>query len=100
MLWLVILFFSFVRFNLESVHARLELDLSLTKTPFRFIPIVILALIFNVTNCIGFSYADRDAKQRWASGVASAGWNMGLGGFGGSIMTGVMKNSVGRVFGQ
>jgi len=81
-LWLVILFFSFVRFNLE------------------FIPIVILALISNVTNCIGFSYADRDAKQRWASGVASAGWNMGLGGFGGTIMTGVMKNSVGRVFGQ
>lgn len=44
--------------------------------------------------------SDRDAKQRWASGVASAGWNMGMGGIGGTIMTGVMKNSVGRVFGQ
>jgi len=81
-LWLVLLFVSFLKFNLS------------------FIPIVLLALIFNVTNVVGFTYADRDAKQRWASGVASAGWNMGLGGIGGTIMTGVMKNSVGRVFGQ
>lgn len=79
--WLVLLFVSFLKFNLS------------------FIPIVILALIFNVTNVVGFTYADRDAKQRWASGVASAGWNMGLGGIGGTIMTGVMKNSVGKVFG-
>lgn len=43
--------------------------------------------------------SDRDAKQRWASNAASSGWNMGIGGIGGTIMTGVMKNSVGRVFG-
>lgn len=43
--------------------------------------------------------SDRDAKQRWANSVASAGWNLGMGGIGGTIMSGVMKNSVGRVFG-
>ncbi|KII93474.1 hypothetical protein PLICRDRAFT_99884 [Plicaturopsis crispa FD-325 SS-3] len=71
---------------------------SLVKLNVPFIPIVILALVFNMANVIGFTYADRDAKQRWANGVASAGWNMGLGGLGGTILTGVVKNSVGRVF--
>ena len=43
--------------------------------------------------------SDRDAKERWANKLASSGWNMGgFGGIGGTIMTGVMKNSVGRVF--
>jgi hypothetical protein len=79
LLWLVLLIVSFLKFNLS------------------FIPIVILALIFNITNVVGFTYADRDAKQRWANNLASSGWNMG--GIGGTIMTGVMKNSVGRVFG-
>jgi hypothetical protein len=81
LLWLVLLIVSFLKFNLS------------------FIPIVALALIFNITNVVGFTYADRDAKQRWATGVASSGWNMGISGIGGTIMTGVMKNSVGRVFG-
>jgi len=81
LLWLVLLIVSFLKFNLS------------------FIPIVVLALIFNITNVVGFTYADRDAKQRWASDVASSGWNLGMGGIGGTIMTGVMKNSVGRVFG-
>jgi len=81
LLWLVLLIVSFLKFNLS------------------FIPIVALALIFNITNVVGFTYADRDAKQRWANSVASSGWNMGIGGIGGTIMTGVMKNSVGRVFG-
>jgi len=82
LLWLVLLIVSFLKFNLA------------------FIPIVILALIFNITNVIGFTYADRDAKQRWANKLASSGWNLGgMGGIGGTIMTGVMKNSVGRVFG-
>ena len=79
---------------------------------------MLLALVFNVTNVIGFTYAcaspyvrnkfstltllafrDRDAKQKWAKGAASSGWNMGMGGIGGQIITGVMKNSVGKVFG-
>ncbi|KAF8225011.1 DUF846-domain-containing protein [Tricholoma matsutake] len=70
---------------------------SLLKLGFAFIPIVILALIFNVTNVIGFTYADRDAKQRWANAVGS-GWGLGLGSIGGQIITGAVKNSIGRVF--
>ena len=42
---------------------------------------------------------DRDAKQRWAATVVSSGWSMGMGGFGGQILTGVVKKGVGRVFG-
>ncbi|PSR72389.1 hypothetical protein PHLCEN_2v11732 [Hermanssonia centrifuga] len=59
-----------------------------------------LALVFNISNAVGFTYAgltgrDRDAKQKWASQLGS-GW--GMGGFGGQILSGVVKNSVGRVF--
>lgn len=77
-----------------------------------------LALVFNVTNVIGFTYAcvfciyplldlirffsllfrDRDAKKRWAHNVVSSNWSMG--GLGGQMLTGVVKNSVGRVFGS
>ncbi|KAI0757064.1 Golgi apparatus membrane protein TVP23 [Daedaleopsis nitida] len=81
LLWLVLLIVSIFKFNLS------------------FVPIVVLALVFNVTNAIGFTYADRDAKQKWANQLASSGWNMGLGGIGGQILTGMVKNSVGRVFG-
>ncbi|OSD03502.1 DUF846-domain-containing protein [Trametes coccinea BRFM310] len=81
LLWLVLLIASIFKFNLS------------------FVPIVVLALVFNVTNAIGFTYADRDAKQKWANNLASSGWNMGIGGLGGQILTGVVKNSVGRVFG-
>jgi len=79
--WLVLLIFSVITFSIS------------------FLPIVVLALVFNITNAIGFTYADRDAKQRWASSVAMGGWNMGLGGLGGQIIGGVVKNSVGRAFG-
>ncbi|CAE6533574.1 unnamed protein product [Rhizoctonia solani] len=72
---------------------------SLLKFNISFVPIVALALVFNITNVIGFSYADRDAKQRWASSVAADGWNMGLGGIGGRILGGAVMNSVGRAFG-
>ncbi|KAI0274688.1 Golgi apparatus membrane protein TVP23 [Gloeopeniophorella convolvens] len=71
---------------------------SLLKFNLSFVPIVILALVFNVTNVIGFSYADRDAKKRWAQNVVSSNWSMG--GLGGQMLTGVVKNSVGRVFGS
>jgi len=74
------------------------LIVSILKLGFAFIPIVILALIFNITNVIGFTYADRDAKQRWANNVMGSGWGLGLGGIGGQILTGAVKNSVGRVF--
>ena len=77
-----------------------------------------LALVFNVTNVVGFTYAcaffaylmifpqshsfhylysDRDAKKRWANNVSS---NWSMGGLGGQMLTGVVKNSVGRVFGS
>ncbi|KAF9229496.1 Golgi apparatus membrane protein TVP23 [Gyrodon lividus] len=79
--WLLLFVVSIVRFNLV------------------FVPIVILALVFNITNAVGFTYADRDAKQRWANSVANSGWSMGMGGFGGQILTSAMKNSVGRIFG-
>ncbi|KAH7924871.1 DUF846-domain-containing protein [Leucogyrophana mollusca] len=78
--WLLLFIVSILRFNLS------------------FVPIVILALVFNITNAIGFTYADRDAKQRWANSVASSGWSMGMGGIGGQILTGVVKNSVGKLF--
>lgn len=77
--WLLLFVISIVRFNLS------------------FLPIVILALVFNITNAVGFTYADRDAKQRWANTVAGTGWNVG--GFGGRILSGVVRNSIGKVFG-
>jgi len=77
--WLGLLIIAIVKLNLDSV------------------PTIILALIFNMTNVIGFTYADRDAKEKWASGIT---WNMGLSGIGGQLLTGAVKNSVGRVFGS
>jgi len=74
------------------------LIVSFLKLGFAFIPIVILALVFNIANAVGFTYADRDAKQRWANSVVSSGWGLGLGGIGGQILTGAVKRSVGRVF--
>jgi len=73
------------------------LIVSLLKLGFAFIPIVCLALVFNMTNVIGFTYADRDAKQKWANGVVGGSWS--LGGIGGQLLTGAVKKSVGRVFG-
>jgi hypothetical protein len=80
------------------------------------VPIVVLALVFNVTNAVGFTYAcvstssdltvmltpssDRDAKQRWANSVVSSGWSLGLGGIGGQLISGAVQKSVGRVFGS
>jgi len=79
-LWLGLFFVSLLKFNLS------------------FIPIVVLALVFNVTNVIGFTYADRDSKKRWAQNIVSSSWS--IGGLGGQMLTGVVKNSVGRVFGS
>jgi len=81
-LWLVLLIVSILKFSIS------------------FIPIVILALVFNVTNVVGFTYADRDAKQRWSNALGGGGWNMGLGSLGGQVMGGMIKNSFGRVFGR
>lgn len=79
-----------------------------------------------MTNAVGFTYAyvacfwfllgtlhtltfflssslfqsDRDAKQRWANNVVGGSWGIGFGGIGGQILTGAVKNSVGKVFGK
>ncbi|TFL06682.1 hypothetical protein BDV98DRAFT_559817 [Pterulicium gracile] len=75
------------------------LILALVRLSFSSVPIIVLALIFNFANAIGFTYADRDAKQRWASGIVSSNWSLpGLGGIGGQLLTGAVKNGVGRVF--
>ncbi|KAJ7453940.1 Golgi apparatus membrane protein TVP23 [Mycena galericulata] len=72
---------------------------SLLRFKLTFVPIVVLALVFNVTNAVGFTYADRDAKQRWANSVVGSGWSLGLGGIGGQLLTGAVQKGVGRVFG-
>ncbi|KIK71208.1 hypothetical protein GYMLUDRAFT_211205 [Collybiopsis luxurians FD-317 M1] len=74
------------------------LVVSILKLGLQFIPIVILALVFNVTNGIGFTYADRDAKQRWANSVVGGGWSLGFGGIGGQLLTGAVQKGVGRIF--
>jgi hypothetical protein len=60
------------------------------------LPIVLLALVFNLSNVVGFTYADRDAQRRWASKNASLLGNFG--GLGGQLAAGMVRNSVGRLF--
>lgn len=80
-LWSVLLIVSFLKFSIE------------------FIPIIILALVFNYTNAIGFTYADRDAKQRWANNLTGGFLGLGsLGSMGGNILAGAVKSGMGRVF--
>jgi len=87
-----------LRYMFSLPSGSVSFFVSLLKFNLSFIPIVVLALVFNVTNVIGFTYADRDAKKRWAHNVVSSNWSMG--GLGGQMLTGVVKNSVGRVFGS
>lgn len=81
----------------------------------RFLPIVLLALVFNLSNLLGFTYvptslsslrraltcryADRDAQRRWASNIASSGnlLGFGMGGLGGQLVGGMVRNSFGRL---
>jgi hypothetical protein len=79
--WIALLIVSILKFNVS------------------FLPIVLLALVFNLSNVVGFTYADRDAQKRWASGASSMlGGLGGFGGIGGQLAAGVVKNSVGRFF--
>ncbi|GAA5993294.1 hypothetical protein JCM5350_005081, partial [Sporobolomyces pararoseus] len=93
-----------------------------------FLPIVALALVFNLTNTVGYTYgesfilfprkfvespelthspcalrkrhiADRDAKRRWATGMAANGMLGSMGGFGGSIVTGLASTAYSKFFG-
>ncbi|WVR06086.1 hypothetical protein IAU60_003114 [Kwoniella sp. DSM 27419] len=74
---------------------------SLLKFNVSFLPIVLLALVFNLSNLLGFTYADRDAQKRWASGIAASGnlMGFGFGGIGGQLVGGMVKNSLGRMLG-
>ncbi|KAF7289504.1 Golgi apparatus membrane protein TVP23 [Mycena chlorophos] len=94
MFWIAIYVFPLLWFALLIV--------SLLRLKVEFVPIVILALVFNCTNAIGFTYADRDAKLRAANSLTS-GWGLGglssLGGIGGQLLSGAVQKSVGRVFG-
>lgn len=62
------------------------------KSNISFLPIVLLALVFNITNVIGFTYADRDSKRKWASGIAANSMFGSIGGIGGSIVSGLGKS--------
>lgn len=91
-LWGALFIVSLLKLSISCVYSLLYISY---LTLLRFVPIVILAIVFNVTNAIGFTYADRDAKQRWANNLSSS-W--GLGGITGSLLTGAVKQSVGRMF--
>lgn len=97
--WIVLLVVGILKFNIS------------------FIPIVILALVFNMTNTVGYTYAvrlpprvavhktklplsqDSDAKKRWASGIAASGMLGQMGGLSGKIVGGLIQGGVGKMFG-
>lgn len=79
--WIFLLFIGILKFNLS------------------FLPIVILALVFNLTNTIGFTYADRDSKRKWASQLGSNGLNGLLGHVGGGLLGGLTRVGLGKLFG-
>ncbi|BGP36410.1 Golgi apparatus membrane protein tvp23 [Rhodotorula kratochvilovae] len=73
--WILLLFVGILKFNIS------------------FLPIVMLALVFNVTN------TDRDAKRRWATGMAASGMLGQLGGVGGSIVSGIASTAYRKFLG-
>ncbi|KIY73128.1 DUF846-domain-containing protein [Cylindrobasidium torrendii FP15055 ss-10] len=79
-LWVLLLFVGLLKLNLS------------------YLPILALALIFNITNAIGFTYADRDAKSRWTTGMGMGGSLLGLGSLGANVLGGAVKSGLGRVF--
>ncbi|GJN92162.1 hypothetical protein Rhopal_005192-T1 [Rhodotorula paludigena] len=90
--WVLLLVIGILKFNLS------------------FLPIVMLALVFNLTNTWGYTYAvcsysspsrgsrDRDAKRRWATGMAAGGMLGQVGGLGGSIVSGLASSAYSRFF--
>ncbi|GAA5827232.1 hypothetical protein JCM11251_001182 [Rhodosporidiobolus azoricus] len=79
--WILLLFVGILKFNIS------------------FLPIVLLALVFNLTNTVGYTYADRDAKRRWATGMAAGGMLGQMGGLGGSLVSGIASSAYSRFFG-
>ncbi|GAA5997260.1 Tvp23p [Rhodotorula paludigena] len=108
--WVLLLVIGILKFNLS------------------FLPIVMLALVFNLTNTWGYTYGgssplsegeihkrvsltfgsrsspvqryapDRDAKRRWATGMAAGGMLGQVGGLGGSIVSGLASSAYSRFF--
>ncbi|SGY17417.1 BQ5605_C015g07778 [Microbotryum silenes-dioicae] len=76
-IWIALFFVGLLKFNLS------------------FLPIVALALVFNLTNAVGYTY---DAKRRWATGVGMSGLLGSVGGLGGSMVTGLASNAFSRLF--
>ncbi|GAA5898146.1 hypothetical protein JCM8208_000164 [Rhodotorula glutinis] len=84
--WILLLFVGLLKFNIS------------------FLPIVMLALVFNVTNTIGYTYGappltDRDAKRRWATGMAAQGMLGQMGGIGGSLLSGIASTAYRKFLG-
>ncbi|KAK4706139.1 hypothetical protein P7C70_g78, partial [Phenoliferia sp. Uapishka_3] len=79
--WVLLFFVGLLKFNVS------------------FLPIVMLALVFNVTNTVGYTYADRDAKRRWATGMAAGGMLGSLGGVGGSLIGSMAQGAFSKMFG-
>ncbi|KAH9808864.1 hypothetical protein DFH28DRAFT_907190 [Melampsora americana] len=75
MAWVFLFFIGLLKFNLS------------------FLPIVLLALVFNFTNTIGFTYADRDSKRKLGSSATNLFNN-----FGGGLMSSLAKASMGKMF--
>ncbi|EGG11760.1 uncharacterized protein MELLADRAFT_70753 [Melampsora larici-populina 98AG31] len=73
--WVVLFFIGLLKFNLS------------------FLPIVLLALVFNFTNTIGFTYADRDSKRKLGSSASNL-----LNNFGGGLVSSLAKVSMGKLF--
>lgn len=48
---------------------------------------------------VSFSPQDRDAKRKWATGMAAQGMLGQVGGFGGSLVSGLASSAFSRFFG-
>lgn len=46
---------------------------------------------------LGFTYADRDAREKWASGMTASNAFSRFGGVGGTIVGGLVKSGMGKI---
>ena len=95
-IWVALFFIGILKlYVLQAIQVRSKRTRLTAPSPsssnISFLPIVLLALVFNVTNTVGFTYADRDAKRKWASGMAASSMLSQFGGVGGSIVGGLRE---------
>jgi hypothetical protein len=79
-------------------HRRARSRIQCYKCDWIHLCVCTLYITFPIRLTLSRHVSDRDAKKRWAQNVVSSNWSMG--GLGGQMLTGVVKNSVGRVFGS